>query len=713
MKEITNWQNATVADIEADDLLDNATLMHVLSYKMATGNEVKSIRGDNANRIKKFFQHHIDNKIPLVMHNGIGYDVPLVEKLLGMDLSELMLIDTLGLSWHLNPDRARHGLDSFFEDYGIAKPKIDDWENLDYEQYKHRCQTDVEINLALWEDLKSRLEGMYQVSAKAIDKGLVGGKRVSEDEVIYLDSLVGIGYEKHIDRLLTFVMFKMDCARLQEKTRWKVDVEFLDESLEELNGLLETSQSELESVMPKVPQYAPRKKPAKPFKKNGELSASGEAWKAIQDQINSEAKDEAGNPLVVVVDDEKVKVLKSYAEPNINSSQQIKDFLYSKGWEPESFKYERDSEAFDKWIASKPKRGANQSMWKIWKDNKPEDRAIPQVSVDGKNGKELCPSVLALADEVPEIMAYSKYTTIKHRRDLLKGFKENLSEDGYLKARIGGFTNTFRCKHREIVNLPGVDKPYGKNVRGCLIAGEGEVSLGSDLSSLEDRTKHHFMLPHDPEYVETMLAPDFDPHILTACSAGFLTEEEGEEYKAGNKTPKADAARKLGKATNYASVYGSGAPTLARTAKVDLKTAEQLLEGYWKLNWSVKAIAEEQFTFTCSQGQKWLVNPINGFCYSLRKEKDRFSTLCQGTGSFFFDMWVDKTLELMQGTFGTRRLSASFHDEQVIVFKGKNRNKQVMEDIMHKALDMVNEEYKLRRELGCDVQFGRSYAEIH
>ena len=39
MKLITNWRNATVADIEADALLDDATKIHVLSYEMQAGGE--------------------------------------------------------------------------------------------------------------------------------------------------------------------------------------------------------------------------------------------------------------------------------------------------------------------------------------------------------------------------------------------------------------------------------------------------------------------------------------------------------------------------------------------------------------------------------------------------------------------------------------------------------------------------------------------------
>ena len=112
MKRITNWMNATVADIEADGLLEEATKIHVLSCKLVD-RKIQSIEGENIDRLKAFFNYHIDKDIPIVMHNGVCYDVPLAEKILEMDLSKLMVIDTLALSWYLNIERNQHGLDSF------------------------------------------------------------------------------------------------------------------------------------------------------------------------------------------------------------------------------------------------------------------------------------------------------------------------------------------------------------------------------------------------------------------------------------------------------------------------------------------------------------------------------------------------------------------------------------------------------------------------
>ncbi|CAH9013321.1 putative DNA polymerase [Vibrio phage 496E54-1] len=774
MKKIKNWKLATVFDIESDGLLEEATLFHVLSFHMADDRK-GSIDGRDHERFRKFLNYHMDNKIPVVAHRGILFDVALCEKLLNMDLSSLMVIDTLAISWYLNTKREMHGLESFLEDYGIEKPKVGEAEwikpikgievsirkegkgkdsvkivtykylaeqgNLeeDYETVgvelteevksfastleseedylsrvnKHkqlmtkRCEEDVKINIALWRDMMKRLNEMYTISKHCIDTGKVNPKRLNNKEVTYLDQYVGTStVDEYVERCLTFLMFKMDCARLQEKTRWKADVDYLTESFNELNGKFTEAKESLESVMPLVPKYTKRKKPkGDPLKKDGSPKQSTIKWNDTVSQFGM--KDHYGNEMVLPTEDkDEVKLLTKYEEPNANSTDQLKSFFFSHGWKPQTFKYVKDKDAQEAWV----KGGFR-------KEDKPVPRTVPQINKDGDDGKELCPSILTLAKEVPEIMMYDSYTTVKHRLDIIKGFMRDMSEDGYLQARIGGFTNTLRVKHRECVNLPGVDKPYGKNVRGALTCLEEEILLGSDLSSLEDRTKHHFMLPHDPQYVETMLADDYDPHILTAHSAKMVSDAELAGFKAGTLSGAVkDAvikARKGGKVTNYASVYGGSPEAISRGGGIDLQTAKDLHKGYWELNWSVKAIAEEQCVFEDSRKQKWLVNPVNGICYSLRTEKDRFSTLCQGTGSFFFDMWVDRILTVMEEKFGRKTLTGSFHDEIILCFKDSTVGRTVVEQMVIDSIDWVSDTFLLRRRLGCDVQFDKRYSGIH
>jgi DNA polymerase I-like protein with 3'-5' exonuclease and polymerase domains len=167
---------------------------------------------------------------------------------------------------------------------------------------------------------------------------------------------------------------------------------------------------------------------------------------------------------------------------------------------------------------------------------------------------------------------------------------------------------------------------------------------------------------------------------------------------------KIDAARKKGKATNYAATYGAGAATIARSAGVSELEGAKLHEAYWKLNWSIPAVANGLNTKVCRK-QKWLFNPVSKLWYALRKESDRWSTLNQGTGVWCFDTWVK-----YQRQKGLPQIG-QFHDETINLVKEENKEKA--EKVLRWAIDQTNKELNLNRELDIDVQFGINYSEIH
>jgi DNA polymerase I-like protein with 3'-5' exonuclease and polymerase domains len=179
------------------------------------------------------------------------------------------------------------------------------------------------------------------------------------------------------------------------------------------------------------------------------------------------------------------------------------------------------------------------------------------------------------------------------------------------------------------------------------------------------------------------------------------------------KDPRVSGPRKLGKTTNYACVYGAGPATIAINAGISEEQAKDLHTAYWKIHNYVKLIAEEQCIVRDSKGNNWLVNPINGFCYSLRTEKDKFSTLIQGTGSYFFDLWVDGIMEDMMKRFKTKRLLACFHDEYISRFKDSEKARDAMTHITKTVLCEINKRFSLRRDLDCGIEFGKRYSEIH
>ena len=613
-----------VWDTETNGLLDVLEKIHVISWQEVGTSEVYHTH--DYDEMKEF----INNADVLIAHNQIRFDIPAVEKVLGIKV-KARLIDTLALSWYLNHDRLKHGLEGYGVEYGVPKPVVTDWNSLTPEDYAHRCIEDVKINSRLWRDLDIKLNRLYPEQQ---DK----------------------------DRLIDYLTFKMDCAREQETLRWKLDVDRTQKAYDEIMLLKEEKVEQLSHAMPKHILTRVATQPKVMRKKDGELSSHGEKWV----ELCKEYKQPITTQSFVI------KVGEELGNPN--SSDQVKDWLYSLGWKPRTYKFVRDK-----------KTG--------------EERQIEQVRNDG----ELCESVKELNEVDPAVDLLDGLTVLTHRAGILKSFLECVSPDGYLKAEIAGLTNTLRFKHsKPLVNLPSVDKPYGDVIRGVLTCPEGYVLAGADMTSLEDTTKRHYMKPLDPDYVEEMSREGFDPHLDLAKHAGVITQDDIDKHNSGERSLK--ALRKNYKVVNYSSTYGVGASKLARETGMSVKEAKTLLDAFWSRNWSVEAVAKSLRVRELF-GSMWLYNPVSHFWYALRSDKDRFSTLNQGTGVFCFDTWVALCRKNGVQTIG------QFHDEIVaLVEDGKQEE---VAAIMHGAAQKLNEKVKLNVPLGCDAQFGKTYASIH
>ena len=613
-----------VFDVEADNLLDDATKIHCLSY---------TSDGKNYNTLFDYqdMRDLILAQNGLIGHNIVRYDAPLLEKILGIKI-QARLFDTLPMSWVLNYNRPKHGLESFGEDFGVPKPVIDDWQNLTPEEYAHRCTEDVKINWLLWQDLLKRFMFIYK------DK-------------------------KALDKFFRYLEFKMDCAATAEQVGWKLDVGLAQRCVADLTQQQSDKVAELVSVMPKRKITAIKRKPKVCFKKDGSVSSHGEKWFELLDE----------HKLPRHYDGE-VTVIKRWDEPNPNSSDQVKDWLYSLGWEPCTFKYNKNKETG-------------------------EEKKVPQVRKDG----ELTKSVRLLIDNNPSVEVLEGLTIIQHRLSIFQGFLE-CERDGYVKAEVDGLTNTLRFKHRKpLVNLPGVDKPWGKEVRGCLTAPDGYILCGADMTSLEDTTKRHYMKPFDPDYVEEMSQAGFDPHLDLAKHAGAIKQSDIDAYNRGEK-PELKALRKNYKVVNYSATYGVGSPKLSRETGMTIRQAQALLDAYWKRNWSVKAFVDGQKIRKIND-EMWVQNPVSKFWHSLRYEKDVFSTLNQSTGAYCFDKWV--------AYYRTRRpnIIGQFHDESINLVREGEQNEH--SDALNWAIEKLNEDLKLNVDLGIDIQYGQRYSDVH
>jgi len=628
----------SIFDIEADGLLDTITKIHCLSYETYIDGEFSEKRTlTKYEDIVDYFKQNLF----FIGHNIIRYDIPAIETILGITIKN-QYIDTLGLSWYLYPYRKKHGLEWWGEDFGISKPEIEDWNNLSIEEYIHRCEEDVKINSTLFHKQYSYLSAIYS------------------------------GNDYRIQRLIGYLNFKLECLRDQEEVKIKLDTQLAEETKLHLEWVLEEKMDSLINIMPESLGKVIKTKPTKMTKKDGTPSILALRWYS--------ALTEYGLPL-------ETEVIREL--PNPASPTQLKEWLKTLNWEPQTFKI-----------------------------SKATKKEVPQVSLPF--GQGICPSVQALYEDNPGLEELENLYMARHRLGLMKSFLKVVDKNGYVYSTAHGFTNTLRLQHmKPIANLPGVYKPYGKEVRGCLkVPSEEYLMCGSDISGLEDNTKQHYIYFFDPQYVTEMRVPNFDPHIDIALVGEMITEEDAEFFKAYDESTASHAdkvkykeiknIRTDAKTVNFSATYGAGPAKIAETLKKPLEAGKLLHETYWKRNAAIKKTADACVVKTFYK-QKWLYNPVSGFWMFLKEDKDKFSTLNQSTGVYVFDTWVRKCREFLKEY--NIKICMQYHDEILLYCKAEQ--KTIVEPLLKQAMKETNVDLNLNVEIGISVDWGTNYAECH
>src|SRR5690625_3619880 len=675
-----NLNNPYICDIETVGLLPDLTKgqeedFHILGCSYKSGNEWKVITTNKKEDVFKLFENP-DNVI--VGHNFWLYDVPALEKIFPDLKIKATIIDTLWLSWYIEPNRIRHGLELYGEEFGVPKPEVteDQWKGIGMTKEEHsalmkeRVSEDVKINTNLWINILNKYRKLYN----------------NDEEVI----------KSHIK----FLMVKAKTYKMFLDNPLKINLTQANKNLGILEGLINEKVEVLRNVMPKVPKKVKRSKPKNIYKKDGTLSKAGERWNRITKGVGLDLEYEG-----------EIEEIVDWLEPNPQSVHQVKDWLFSLGWKPEIF---------------------NDSTSVTGEVNK-----VPQVR---DRNKDLCNSVLKLAEKEPAIKELDDLSVIQHRAGIIKGFIRDSDEEGNIVAGVGGLANTLRIKHRTLVNLPSVSAPYGEYIRSLIIPQEGYKFIGSDISGLENQTKLNFIYPYDPEYVKEMMGKYYDSHLDIGQTAGIVSLNESIFYrwykdfiKGREVSPedivygkenlpndyqkyvesiedkekefeRIDLGRQTSKTLNYASVYSVGSQTLAELLGCSKSEASKLIDAYWKRNWSVQKFADDQKEKTID-GETWILNPINNYWYNLRSQHTRFSVLNQSAGDYIFTLWCYFCMEA--GLI----LQAGFHDEVLVQSKGEDieKNKKILQESMNK----VNKILGLSIAIGIDYAVGGTYADVH
>lgn len=295
-----------VADLEANGFLRVATKVHCGVFKDINTKEVVSFR---PHQIQEML-HYMDTIDVMIVHNGFGYDWPLLKRLYGYEYKGKK-VDTLIMSRLFNPKRqapyicpnkkAPHSIEAWGYRVGRGKPEHNDWENFS-EEMLHRCVEDVEI-----------LDLVYQELLKEMRSG---------------------NWKPAI--MLSFKLFENLAA--QEDYGWLVDKPYMERCVRELTKWIDLIDRALAPYLPLVMEVEETKKDGeylhvkKPFLKSGAYSKATHDW-IVNCNLDIDSKPVSG-PYSRVL----------FRPVNLNSNQETKDYLLAEGWEPLEWNYNDDGE---------------------------------------------------------------------------------------------------------------------------------------------------------------------------------------------------------------------------------------------------------------------------------------------------------------------------------------------------------------------------------
>ena len=244
---------------------------------------------------------YLDTVDVLIMHNGIGYDWPLLKKLYNYEYKGKR-VDTLIISRLLNPKRlvpfncpnkkcGPHSIEAWGYRVGRGKPEHNDWEVFS-EAMLHRCSEDVEIL-----------------------------------ELVYDELMKEAGQHNWREAfLLSFQLFEW--LQKQEEYGWLVDKEHMHRCIKQLDRWIGLIDRVVTPHLPRILEVEETKEKGeykyvkKPFLKSGEYSQAVADW---IDRCGFNRHDHlVSGPFSRV----------NFRLTNLNSGEETKDFLIAQGWEP-------------------------------------------------------------------------------------------------------------------------------------------------------------------------------------------------------------------------------------------------------------------------------------------------------------------------------------------------------------------------------------------
>lgn len=663
-----------VGDIEADNLYEEATVIHCAVFKDIETQKV--YRFTSKDKIMAM----LDKCSFLVMHNGIGYDVPLMKKLWGYEFKG-RVFDTVLMSRELFKNIPIP--DAMKEDYVAAKKKLDGphslaaWgyrlgrgkvEHEDWSVFSpammHRCVEDVEITYLLYKHIKEKWNTDHFPVRSA-----------------------------------WLTMDFMDCISRQEKWGWKLDIPRCERYVKQLEKWVRWIDTVLYPYVPTLPLIKEDRVDdsgqsdgfKNPFTKAGSINARLAKW--LESNEIPWTREEIGGPFCRV----------NFRKVNLGSDKEVKEWLLDMGWQPEEYNYsktERDEDGNPK--RTSPKLSADDAF----------------IGVDGKVGRLIC-----------------KRVQCRHRQSNIQGWLDRVRQDGRLESRISGFADTYRVRHANIANVPNTESFFGNQMRKCFIAEEGMTLVSADAASCQDRmliARARDAGINDPLFEEMILRGDkkkgTDSHTRAMQELNKVFEAEGlptitrggaknfnyaYKFNAGNK--------KLG--TMAGVMNETQAKALGeklRGALDEVFKAQVELEKHLKKEWMQTARSREVTfkkngrEFKRTEFYNGRVRGLDGRQILIRNEKDILVFMLQSDEALtmtYATVLQNKWFRQKYKEGVDYKQVCMYHDETTVECRP-----EIAEDIgemMERAINQAGKYFKLSIEQNGEAAIGKSWQAVH
>lgn len=409
-------------------------------------------------------------------YNGEGFDMPVLERLLGWTPEGFNHIDLYVMSKLLFNDRPKHSLESWGDELSPGASKLTvDYDNAPLDDLQVYLQRDLDLTEKVYEHFKvsvSKIGGNWH-KARQCEQYV---RKIINEQKAY-------GFR-----------FDVETAKV---LRAEIDSEMSD---------IEDSANFWLPNRP-MPASAVKHPPKLQFKKDGTFSAHLERYAKDHGlTLIPASESETGKPMATDGYGATYKVpltspIVCDRQLKLSNQGELKDWLVELGWKP--------------------------TMWNT-KDGK---QSTPRLT--DRVTKEPCPNLENIDAEFP-VKDVSRWLMLRSRRNVL----ESDNGTGWIpqagSGRLYGDADTMgtptcRFTHKIISNVPRVTSPYGKEFRGLFLADEGYVMVGWDASALEACMEAHYVYPFDKDYAMTLI--EGDVHTRNQDMIGLPTRDMAKTFK--------------------------------------------------------------------------------------------------------------------------------------------------------------------------------------